>query len=369
MKIVLALIRKEFLQIARNKGLRPLLLVMPFMQLLILVHAITLEVKNIRVWIVVPDAAPDARRLADRIEASEYFSLAGMTPTAAPGAAALADGRTDAVLELPRQFNSSLLQQGQLPIRLTANAVETQKAQFAQMYLSRVLEQFGQETAGTLRASPSPGGVQLVAQNWYNPELAYIPVMLSGLLALLVSLVGMMVAAMNIVRETELGTIEQLNVTPLRPWQFVTGKLVPFWIIGMFQLALGLALSWLVYDLPVRGNLLTLFTFAGIYLVAILSLALYISIHARTQVEAVFLSYFLLIIFILLSGLFTPVENMPELMRHLTLANPVRHFVTVNRSVLIKGAGFSDLSVPFGVMSGLAAFLLLLAVTQYRKTR
>jgi ABC-2 type transport system permease protein len=215
-----------------------------------------------------------------------------------------------------------------------------------------------------------PAGKQINVSStyWFNPELNDVFYMLPGILVILVTIIGMFLSAMNLVREKEMGTTEQINVTPIRKYQFITGKLVPFWVIGMLELAMGLAIGKLFYQIPVNGSLVVLFSFAAIYLITILGLGLLLSTFTDTQQQVMFLSFFFLLIFILMSGVFTSVDNMPLWGQYFNLINPLYYFMNVTRMVLLKGAGFRDIFYEFYSITIYAIIVVPLAVRNYKKT-
>jgi ABC-2 type transport system permease protein len=202
---------------------------------------------------------------------------------------------------------------------------------------------------------------------WYNPELNYQVFMLPGILVILVTIIGMFLPALNLVREKEIGTIEQINVSPIKKYQFIAGKLVPFLIIGLFELSFGLAFGKLVYAIPLEGNLLLLFGFASVYLMAALGMGLFISASSSNQQQVMFMSFFFLLTFILMSGIFTPVESMPHWASWVNIVNPFAYFMKVIRMVLLKGSTFADIRHEFFSMLLFAAGILSLAVWRYRK--
>ena len=206
------------------------------------------------------------------------------------------------------------------------------------------------------------------AINWYNPNLDYITYMVPGILVILVSMIGLFLSGMNIVREREIGTIEQLNVTPISKFQFMVGKLVPFWVIGMFDLLLGLALARFGFQIPFLGSLTTILIIAGIYLVLIQVLGLFISTITNTQQQAMFIAWFIMVVFILMGGLFTPIESMPMWAQKLTLANPIAYFIKIMRMVLLKGAGWKEVYGMVLIISAMAGGLLAVSVNRYKKT-
>jgi ABC-2 type transport system permease protein len=197
--------------------------------------------------------------------------------------------------------------------------------------------------------------------------MEYAIFMVPGILVLLVTMIGAMLAGINIVREKELGAIEQINVSPVRKSQFILGKLIPYWIIGMLELALGLTLAKIIFDVPMVGSIGLLFVFAAGYLPLVLGIGLLISTFTNTQQQSMFLTWFFLVIFILMSGLFTPIESMPPWAQKLTWFNPIAYFIEVVRLVMLKGAEWADIQFSFFKIIGLAFVINALAVWNYRK--
>ena len=192
--------------------------------------------------------------------------------------------------------------------------------------------------------------------------------MVPGILSVLVTIIGMFMSGLNLVREKELGTTEQLNVSPIKKYQFILGKLIPFWIIGLTELVFGLTIAWIVFSLPVNGSLLLLIGFAGLYLTGILGLGLFISTIAHTQQQVMFMNFFLMLIFILMGGIFTPVESMPEWAQTINNLNPVYYFMRIMRQVILKGSEFSDLIKECTALTILGTLFLSMAIWRYRKT-
>jgi ABC-2 type transport system permease protein len=205
-------------------------------------------------------------------------------------------------------------------------------------------------------------------RGWYNPGLEYRDYMVPGILVLLVTTSGTLLSAMNITREKEIGTLEQLNVTPISKTQFVAGKLLPFWGLALVQLAVGMVLAKLAFDIPMRGSVALVFAAAAVYLVAALAIGLWISTVTETQQQAMFVTFFVLIIYMLMSGLFTPVSSMPGWARAVAELNPVAHFIRIVRAVLVKGAEVGDVQRSVGILAAYAVTVLALAVRQYSKT-
>jgi ABC-2 type transport system permease protein len=192
--------------------------------------------------------------------------------------------------------------------------------------------------------------------------------MVPGILVLLVTLVGFLLTSLNIVKEKEDGTIEQLNVSPIKKYQFILGKLVPFWILGNVVLSVGFIVAYLIYGIYPAGSFLLIYLFAAIYLIALLGFGLLTSTFADTQQQAMFIAYFFMTIFILLGGLFSPIDNMPTWARVLAYLNPVSYFIEVMRMIVLKGSGFTDIINYLGIIILFAIAFNVLAIWNYKKT-
>jgi ABC-2 type transport system permease protein len=210
--------------------------------------------------------------------------------------------------------------------------------------------------------------IEITTSNLFNPKMNYKYFMVPGVLVLLVTLVGFLLTAINIVKEKEDGTIEQLNVSPIKKYQFILGKLIPFWIIGNIVLSIGFVVSYIVYGIYPAGNFLLIYLFAAVYLIALLGFGLLVSTLAETQQQAMFISYFFMTVFILLGGLFAPIENMPGWARILAYMNPVSYFIEVMRMIVLKGSGFTDILRYLGIISLFAIGFNTLAILNYKKT-
>jgi ABC-2 type transport system permease protein len=192
--------------------------------------------------------------------------------------------------------------------------------------------------------------------------------MVPGILVLLVTMITLFLSGMNIVREKEIGTLEQINVTPIKKHQFIIGKLFPFWIIGFGLLTIGLIIAKLLFNVPIVGSIFLLYSFTSIYLLVILGIGFFISNFTETQQQAMFISWFFTVIFILMSGLFTPIESMPVWAQYITEFNPIKYFVEVMRMVMLKGSNFTDILPQFLKTLAFAIIMNGLAVISYKKS-
>ncbi len=380
MRTLRFLLQKEFLQIIRDRVMLRLIIIMPVVQLVILSSAATFEVKRARMYLVDLDRTELSRGLATRLTSSGRFVLRGASPSMAAANDAMLGRRTDMIVRIPADFERDVVRTGRAPVQLVLNAEDGAAAGVTQSYAAQIISAYAAElgvevapslasTGSTAERSPRRGvpNVDLRARGWYNAELNYRDYMIPGILVQLVTIIGTMLTAMNIVREKEIGTLEQLNVTPITRGTFIAAKLIPLWTIAMLELAIGLLVARLVFDVPMRGSIPLVFVGAAIYLVAALGIGLWISTLAETQQQAMFVAFFVMMIYLLMSGLFTPLRSMPTWAQWIAEFNPVMHFIRMMRAVMLKGAGLADVYQTLLILAAYGAAVVALAVRQYAK--
>lgn len=380
MRTLRFLLRKEFLQIRRDRAMLRLLVGMPIVQLLILSSAATFEIRSTNMYVVDLDRSGASRGLIQKMVASGRFEVKAASASLEQANEALLKRDVSSILHLPPEFERNLVRTGAAPVQLIFNAEDGAAAGVMQSYAARIISAYGAELGRELRPSirnlrghdapPAPGvpRIEVRTRGWYNAELEYTHYMVPGLLVVLVTMIATAIGAMNIVREKEIGTLEQLNVTPITKGQFIASKLLPFWIIALVDLALGLTVGWLVFGIPLRGSLLLVFGAASIYLLVALGIGLWVSTIAETQQQAMFLSFALNMVYLLMSGLFTPVQSMPQWAQWVAELSPVKHFIVIMRAVLVKGAGPLEVQAPILVLAVYGVIALGFAVKQYSKT-
>ena len=368
MRIIFYLLQKEFIQVFRNRTMLPLIFVLPVVQLLVLVNAATMDMKNLKLTVADQDQSYLSRRLVSELDASPFFLVETQTMRSSQAIEQIEQGNADLALIIPAHMEREVINGQPGRLQLLANAINSQQSQLGYAYILQVTSRLGQNFLVETRGEGHPSKIAISASYWYNPELNFKHFMLPGILVILVSVIGMFLTAMNLVREKEMGTIEQINVTPVRKYQFIIAKLVPFLVIGLFELALGLIIGRVVYGVPMVGNIGLVFGVASIYLIGLLGMGLLISTFSQSQQQVMFISYFFLLIFILMSGIFTSAENMPLWAQRINAINPLYYFIDVMRSVLLKGASFSDLWVQISAITLFAIVLVSLSVFNYRKT-
>ena len=371
MRTIRFLLGKEFRQIFRNKTLLVIILMVPVVQLVILPLTANYEVKNIKLAVVNYDNSPYAQKLITKITSSGYFQLTGAEHSFTRALRHIESDQADLVLEIPRDFEKTLVRENHVALFVAVNAINGVKAGLGASYLQAIIADFNKEVR-LLWFQPSGFGtstiVEVIPANWYNPHMRYQLFMVPGILAILVTMIGGYLSALNIVKEKETGTIEQINVTPIRKHHFIIGKLIPFWILGLVTFTLGLIVGWLFYGVAPAGSTALLYLFVGLYLIAILGLGLLISTYTETQQQAMFISFFFVMIFILMSGLFTSIESMPGWAQVISRLNPVTYFIEVMRLVVIKGSGLSHILPHIGVVMAFGMVFNAWAVLNYRKT-
>lgn len=372
MRSIRFLLEKEFRQIFRNRALLPLLFIMPMVQLIVLPLAADYEVKNVNLVLVDHDHSAYSQQVCSKITATGYFRLVQYGHDYAEAFSLLENDRADLLLEIPAGFERRLIAEEEDKVLLAVNAINGVKAALGASYLNRILADFNAEVRlqqlQLPRYSPLPQ-LELRSAGWFNPFMNYNFFMVPGILAILITMIGTYMTALNLVKEKEIGTIEQINVSPIRKHHFILGKLIPFWILGIFIFSLGLFIvARLLYGIIPLGSLPLLYAFLSLYLMAIIGLGLLISTFCETQQQAMSLSFFFMMVFILMGGLFTAVDSMPAWAQSIARIIPVTHFIEVMRMIVLKGSGFAALKTQFFSILSFALLINAWAILNYRKS-
>jgi len=372
MRRILYLAQAEVLHILRDHILLAQVLVVPVVQLLVLTNAATFEIRNTPIHIVDLDRSPASRGVVNRLAANGHFDIVDTTPSVDVGDDHLLRGTATMIVVIPRHFEESIVRTGVGQVQLSVNAEKGSAAGIVQSYATQVLTDYAAslrpvDNESRIADAGSRPRIDVQARSRYNPTQNYKHYMVPGILVALMTIIGTLLSAQNIAREKELGTLEQLNVTPITRGQFIIAKLLPFWVLGLIELSLGLLVGKLVFGIPMVGNLALLYCVAAVYLAVAAGIGLWISAIVDTQQQAMFVTFFIVNIYLLMSGLFTPIDSMALWVQKVTMINPVRHFVTISRAILMKGAGPAEIAQPFLILLGTAAVVLVVAVGQYRK--
>ena len=369
MRVLRTLIIKELRQFRRNPFLPKLVVGFPLAIVLILPWIANMDVKGVSVGIVDADRSDVSRRITSHVEASEYLRLHDLYADYPSALADLEDGYIDAILEIPNGFGHSL---HATPKRLSiwANGVNAMKGSLGSQYLMQtVMKAFPTESAPTQPSFENSEIVncELSIVNYYNPTMDYKHFMIPALMIMLMVMVGGFLPALNLVSEKELGTIEQINVTPVSRLTFTLSKLIPFWVICLLELALCMTLALLVYGLPVAGSVGAIFLAALLFIIVMSSIGVIIANLSDTMQQTMFLMLFVVLSFILLSGLMTPVESMPLWAQHFTRLLPPTYMVEIMRAVYLRGTTVAELSGSYLALAAFALTFATLASFTYRK--
>ena len=373
MKVLSFILQKEFRQIFRDRTILAMMFALPIIQLIILPLAANFEVKNVNVAVVDYDRSSYSQKLINKIASSGYFRIVGNTISYHDALKLIEKNDADIMLEIPQGFERNLVREGSQQLNMSVDAINGTKSAIGSGYLTAVLKDFNRSLDVNINSVNSSAIVQssvidITYSDWFNPRREYKYYMVPGILVLLLTLIGGFMAALNIVREKEIGTIEQINVTPMKKWQFILGKLIPFWIVGMIVFTIGLTVMYIVYGIFPKGSIPVLYLFAAIYLVALLGFGLLISTFSNSQLQAMFVAFFFMMIFMLMSGFFTSIDSMPNWARQMSNLTPVTHFITVVRLIVLKGSGLWQVRKEMYYLIGFALLLNGCAIFNYRKT-
>ncbi|MBL7873094.1 MAG: ABC transporter permease [Cyclobacteriaceae bacterium] len=370
MRALFILLEKEFRQIFRDPAILRMMFMMPAIQLLIMPLAADYEVKNVKICIVDYDHSSYSQKLVNKITATDYFRLVDYTDSYDKALTYVEHDEADLVLQIPSSFEKDLIREDEAPLFLAINAINGVKANLGGAYLRSIIGDFNREVRLEWLQLPRQNTqptIEIESINWFNPLMNYRFFMVPGILVILVTMVGAFLSALNIVKEKEIGTIEQINVTPIRKYQFILGKLIPFWVLGFVILTIGLLISWVAYGIIPVGSFVTIYVFAGVYLLSVLGLGLLVSTFANTQQQAMLLSFFMMMIFILLGGLYTSIDSMPMWAQTFTKFNPVTYFIEVMRMVVLKGSSLYDIRFHLLKVLIFGVVFNSLAIWNYRK--
>jgi len=370
MRTLKFLLQKEFRQIFRDPSILRVIFILPAVQLLIMPWAADYEIKNIRLSVIDHDHSSYSQKLVSKITASGYFILNDYSGSFNSALHEIEHDRSDLLLEIPANFEKTLVREDEAKLSIAINAINGVKAGLGGAYLQTIIHDYNADVRSDWiqfpRFNPEPQ-IEVTSSNWYNPYINYKLFMVPGILVILLTMVGSNLAALNIVKEKEIGTIEQINVTPVKKYHFILGKLIPFWLLGLLVLTIGLIIARVAYGILPAGSFFTIYVFAGVYLLAVLGLGLLISTYAANQQQAMLLAFFIMMIFVLLGGLYTSIDSMPTWAQWITKFNPVSYFIDVMRMVVLKGSNLFDIKRQLCIVMAFAVVLNGWAVLSYRK--
>lgn len=366
------IIRKEFIQVRRDRKMLRMVMVAPLFQLIIFGYAVTTDIKHVPTVVVDSDRSRESRDLAARFHNSGYFDLAYYVPRPQDMAPLIDSGKAQVGIEIPQGFSRNLALGKSAPLQVVVDGTDSTTAGVVLGYTGGIVRRFSedvltdraQRTRANLLRLP---GIEERTRVWFNPDLKSVNFMVPGVLCMILLVVTMMLTSLAIVKEREIGTLEQLIVTPIRARELMLGKVIPFIIIGFADILLILFVARAWFRVPIAGSLLLLFVSTAVFLMTTLGVGLFISTVSRTQQQAMMTAFFFMMPSILLSGLMFPIENMPKPVQFLTYLLPLRYFLTIIRGIFLKG---SSLAVLWPHLAALLAFgvtILGLSVLRFSK--
>ncbi len=366
------IVRKEFIQLRRDPKLVPILFIAPLLQLLLLGYAANLDVKDIPTLVCDQDRTPESRALISRFMNSGYFVPAGAVASPDGIDRYLEEGKAAVAVVVPRGFANDLAAGTPATVGVIVDGSESQSATIGASMISMIVSSHAQELAAGALDRLRTIGVRPVriapeVRVWYNPELRSRNFMVPGILGLLLMVMTMMLTSMAVVREKEAGTMEQLVVTPIRPFELIAGKVLPFLIIGAVDVVTIVGLIFLMFRLPMRGSLALLFGLSLVFMLTTLGLGLFISTVSANQQQAMLTAVFFMMPMMMLSGFAFPIENMPKIVQAVTCVVPLRYYFVVVRGIYLKGVGFHELWGQGLAMLAFGTAILTLSVLRFRK--
>ncbi len=369
MRRVLHLMRKEFLELRQDPRLFGIVFIAPIVQLTMLGYAATTDVKDVPILIVDQDRSAESRELISRFEASENFVIAAAVSSPSAIEEYLDRGRAWLAVTIPPQYGTRIRTNQPTAVQVVADGSDANSTNVAMGYAGSLLSGYARERAAAAGLMATTPLVTSEVRVWFNPRLESRDFMIPGILALLLLAVTTNLSSMAIVREKEVGTLEQLNVTPLARWELITGKLLPFAILGMVDvlLVISVAIGW--FEVPLRGSVGLLIGMCAVYLLTTLGLGLFVSTISATQQQAMMTStYFFILPMVFLSGFVFPIENMPAIIQPVTYLLPLRHFLIILRGIFLKGVGLETLWPEAVALLVWGSGILLLATLRSQKT-
>ena len=370
MQQIYYIIRKEFKQIFRTREMIAIIFVAPLIQMLVLGFAITNEVKHVKLIVADRDDSFVSRELINSFKNTDRFDFMGYLNSNEGIKDAIQSWDAQMALIIPPELGRDLQRNLHPEIQIIVDGIDGNTAGVALGYAGGIINRFMQNRMKTPVQAIALYEVHLVRQEermWYNINLDNARYMVPGIVVVLITIISMMLSAMNIVREKELGTLEQLMVTPIKKHQLLMGKIIPFLILTFVELAIVMQVAQFIFSIQMEGSLLLLFGLAALFLFTTLGLGIFVSTITQTQQQAMFLSWFLMVFMLLMSGLFIPIENMPFVLKKLTYLNPMRYFMYIMRDIFQKGASFKYLIKDVIPMTLYGLIIFIFSILKFQK--
>ncbi|HTP79227.1 MAG TPA: ABC transporter permease [Bacteroidota bacterium] len=365
---IIALLKKEFGQLLKDKKLLPIVFIAPVLQLTFLGYAASLDIKNIALALCDQDKTVESRDLVEKFVTSGYFTVEYATDDYRQVGSYLDNNKANMALIIPHDFGNKILRHEPAKLQVLVDGSEGNTAAISMSYFNQIVGQYSTKILTESAGSAAVGGVNAEVRAWYNPELKSRNYMVPGVLVLLLLITTMNLTSMAIVREKEIGTLEQLMVTPIKPSELIIGKLVPFTIIATINATIVLLVMVFGFGIPIRGSVPLLVALSGFFLLTSLGLGLFVSTISKTQQQAMMMGqFFVLQPMMYVSGFTFPIDNMPRPLQLLSWAIPMRHYLIIVRSLILKGVGISNLWLQACLLLFMGAGVLFASILRFHK--
>jgi ABC-2 type transport system permease protein len=373
MRTIIYFIKKEFLQFKRDPKMFGVILVAPVIQLIFLGYAANLDVENVKMVVYDRDRTTTSRNFIEEFTSSGYFEIVDYVDSYDDLTDNLNKGKAILALVISHNFEEKIIRREQAPLQVIFDGSDGNQASIAAGYVQSVVTGHSRNilvdymNKSGRKISPT-GNLSAEVRVWYNPTMKTRNFMVPGIVGLLLSIITLVLTSLAVVKEKEIGTMEQLIVTPIRPYQMIIGKLVPFTILGFVAVIIILTAMRVIFDIPVKGSIVFLFASSFLYILSTLGLGLFVSTISKTQQQAMMIAMFAVMLpMVFLSGFAFPIENMPQTIQITSYIIPLRYFNTIIRGVILKGLGFADLWLEALVLFGIGVSILFLSSLRFRK--
>ena len=373
MKTILHIIKKEFLQFKRDPKMFAIILIAPVVQLIFLGYAATLDVNIVHTLVYDQDRTYESRKFVETFTSSGFFKVDYYVDNYMQLTKNLDKGKIILALVIPKEFSEKIQRRETSPVQAIFNGSDGNTASISAGYVTKIVSGYAQTLLVDYmdkmgRKILPVGRIEPEIRVWYNPLLLTRHFMVPGIVGLLLSIITLILTSLGIVKEKEIGTLEQLIVTPIKPFQLIIGKLVPFIILGFISVVIVLTAMTYIFDIPVRGSVIFLFFCSFLYILSTLGLGLFVSTISKTQQQAMMIAIFgIMMPMVYLSGFAFPIENMPKIIQYISYLIPLRYFIAIIRGVILKGIGFKDLWLETLVLFFMGIVILFLSSLRFRK--
>lgn len=373
MKSILVFIKKEFLQFKRDPKMFGIILIAPVVQLIFLGYAANLDIEKIKLVVFDQDKSSTSRKLVEDLTSSGYFVIKDNVNDYKSVTRLLDYNKAIVALVIPNDFEKRINRKETAKLQAIFDAADGNTASIAAGYLQQIILQFAKNTSFVMMQRSGnlitpAGSITPEIRIWYNPTMKTRNYMVPGIVGLLLSIVTLLLTSLAVVKEKEIGTMEQLIVTPLKPYQIIIGKLVPFILLGFLSIVIVLTAMRLIFDIPVKGSIAFLFLSAFFYILSTLGLGLYVSTISKTQQQAMMIAVFAVMMpMVFLSGFAFPIENMPKIIQYISYVIPLKYFINIIRGVISKGLGFSELWINALVLLIMGIFILVISSLRFQR--